>query len=74
VLRVSEVANRLNVSAQCVYQLIAAGRLAAHRIGMGRGTIRIAEVDLEHFLLSAKDERVKSPTRARRPTLKHIQL
>jgi excisionase family DNA binding protein len=40
-LSVKQVARKLNVSPSLVYALCAAGRLAHHRIGLGRGVIRI---------------------------------
>ena len=46
-LTVKQVAQRLNVSPSIVYQLLDSGRLSCHRIGKGRGTIRINESDLE---------------------------
>jgi excisionase family DNA binding protein len=49
-LTVRDVASELSVSATCVYQLIASGKLPCHRIGIGRGAIRVSEVDLAAFL------------------------
>ena len=43
--KVSQVAEKLNVSESIVYALIDAGRLACHRIGLGRGTIRVSTED-----------------------------
>jgi len=56
-LTVREVAKRLKVSATCVYQLIEKGSIACHRIGTGRGTIRIGESDLSAFLDDCREER-----------------
>lgn len=46
-LTVKQAAQRLDCSKSLVYALCAAGRLRHYRIGVGRGTIRIEEHDLE---------------------------
>ena len=46
-LNVKQTALRLNVSPSLVYALCAAGKLPHYRVGVGRGCIRIEEVDLE---------------------------
>lgn len=46
-MRVGEVARRLDVSDKAVYALIAAGRLRAYRIG---GSYRIDEQQLRDYL------------------------
>ncbi len=46
-LNVKQTALRLNVSPSLVYALCAAGRLPHHRVGVGRGTIRIEESAIE---------------------------
>jgi excisionase family DNA binding protein len=56
-LNVREVAERLRVSATCVYQLIEQGRMACHRIGIGRGAIRVSEDDLEEFIDGCREKR-----------------
>lgn len=75
-LTVKDVAARLNVSISCVYQLIEAGKLPHHRIGLGRGAIRCSESDIAEFLASNRE--TSSPNdsakRAPRPRLKHIKL
>lgn len=48
-LTVRQVAERLQVSAASVYQLCAEGRIAHHRLGVGRGTIRITEEQLRQY-------------------------
>ena len=50
-------AERLRVSPQCVYQLVETGRIVAHRIGVGRGTIRISGDDLDAYLESCRVEK-----------------
>ena len=74
-LRVKEVANRLNVSLACVYALAESGILIGYRIGLGRGTWRFDEVDVVNYLNAAKNERKPPPRRrrAKRPQLfKHL--
>lgn len=53
-MRVKEVAGRLDVSTCTVYDLVAAGKLRCHRIGMGRGTIRVTEEQLAEFLANSE--------------------
>lgn len=72
-LKVSEVALRLQVSRTCVYQLVEKKKLVSHRIGLGRGAIRILEEDLASFVSAS---RVDSKERASVPLqsvpLKHL--
>jgi excisionase family DNA binding protein len=74
-LTVSDVATRLHVSKSIIYQLIESGMLPCHRIGIGRGTIRVSESDLDAYLDSCREgppePRDRRPRRAR---LKHIKL
>ena len=51
-LSVKEVAGTLSVSAKTVYLLIRAGSLKAHRVGAGRGVIRISQKQLDEYLRS----------------------
>lgn len=48
-MTVKEVAEILNVSSALVYSLIARGRIACERYGVGRGTIRVPRVALDEF-------------------------
>ena len=78
-LTVASVAKRLSVSSSLIYQLIESGKLGHHRIGTGRGTIRVSEADLESYLSECHanaDEtvNVESKTRPRKSRLKHIQI
>jgi len=50
VLTVKDVAERLNVSLGTVYALVSKGELKAFRIGVGRGTLRIAEDSVGDYL------------------------
>lgn len=74
-LNVREVAERLRVSATCVYQLIERGKLACHRIGVGRGAIRVCERDLLVYIDSCRkpgNETAKTVTRSR-GKLRHLK-
>ena len=78
-LTVREVAHQLHVSPSCIYQLIESGKLAHHRIGTGRGAIRVSDSDLQKYLLSCRQEHSHSETPQRHPlkqrtTLKHLKL
>ena len=53
-LTVYEVSQLLRVSRSLVYQLVDTGRIGCHRIGNGRGTIRIAREQLACFLTSSR--------------------
>lgn len=75
-LTVKDVAARLNVSLSCVYQLVEAGRLPHHRIGLGRGAIRCSESDLSEYLAGNREssqvsESARPPARTK---LKHIKV
>ena len=71
-MTVKEVAFRLSVCPAVVYRLIDANKLEAHRIGLGRGTLRISEEQLLAFLNESKVDATQpcSP----RIKLKHIQF
>ena len=49
-LTVQDIAQRLNVSQACVYRIVQSGKLACHRIGNGRGTVRISEEDFDEYV------------------------
>jgi excisionase family DNA binding protein len=53
-MTVKQAAERLEVSPQLVYALIAAGRLGCTRHGLGRGCIRISEEQLAAYLAGAE--------------------
>lgn len=73
-LTVDQAANRLQVSGSIVYSLIEAGKLACHRIGLGRGTIRISVADLDAFLESCRQGERVADSIPRRKRLRHIDL
>lgn len=68
-LTVKQVADRLNVSQSIIYALVEAGQIVCHRIGVGRGSIRIAEEDLARYLKSCRNADSSSG-----PRLRHISL
>lgn len=71
-LNVKQVAERLAVSTAVVYRLIETGKLVAHRIGLGRGTLRVTEEQLAEFLNENKVQR--EPAQTRKQKLKHIEF
>lgn len=71
---INEVAAILKVSKSLVYGMIASGKIACHRIGNGRGVIRIRRDDLEQFISQCRVEPNLPPPQSRRPTLKHLRL
>ncbi len=76
-LSVQQVADRLQVSPSCVYQLIDSGKLSHHRIGVARGTIRVSEDDLTTYLEDSRtesaNEKLPEP-RPKRAKLKHLKI
>ena len=75
-LTVEDVAERLACSASLVYQLVDAGKIAVHRIGNGRATIRFRPEDVEEYLAACRqDRRAKSSlVQQPRPRLRHISV
>jgi excisionase family DNA binding protein len=74
-LTVKDVARILNVSVGCVYALVDAGRIPHHRIGVGRGTLRISTDDLDRYLASCKKEMGEAViARPPRLKLKHLKV
>lgn len=76
-LTVQEVAERLSISRAAAYQLVDSGKLAHHRIGVGRGVIRVSEEDLSLYLESCRRAPAeKAPQLPVVPPvrLKHVRL
>lgn len=69
-LDVRTAAGRLGVKRSTVYGLVSAGLLVAHRIGLGRGSVRIAEADLADYLRRCR----KSPGGSPAPGFRHVSL
>jgi excisionase family DNA binding protein len=77
----TEIAQLLKSSRSNVYQLCERGLLVAHRIGAGRGCIRVARVDLEAYLESVRRlprlpiaARRQSTPRRRPELFKHMDV
>jgi excisionase family DNA binding protein len=73
---VKAAAQRLEVSTSTIYALVAAGKLRCHRVGLGRGAIRISEEHLEDYLKAGEPEKTPvppTPLAPRRP-FKHLKL
>jgi excisionase family DNA binding protein len=72
---VKQTARRLNVSTATVYALISAGKLSCHRVGLGRGVIRISEENITEYLAESRvesDGAATTPAAARKA--RHLQL
>ncbi len=52
-LTIKEAAERLNLCQATVYELCAQRKLRHVRLGVGRGTIRVSEADLDQYLQEA---------------------
>jgi excisionase family DNA binding protein len=70
-LTVRQVAERLSVSRATVYGLVSSGALVCSRIGVGRGTIRISENELERFIETASKPQIG---RVSARDLSHLKL
>ena len=66
-----EAAARLKCSRALIYALCEKGKLSHHRLGLGRGTIRISTADLAAFL---NESRVEPSRISSAVGLKHIRL
>jgi excisionase family DNA binding protein len=74
-MRVKEVAKRLEISTATVYAMIATGKLNCHRVGLGRGVIRVSEEQLQEYLAGSQPKASALPSAApRRVSLKHLHL
>jgi excisionase family DNA binding protein len=76
-LKVPEVAERLNCSESFVYEVIASGELKHYRLGKGQGGIRLGEAQLAEFL--SKREKGGQPVPAtplpqKRVKLRHLDV
>jgi excisionase family DNA binding protein len=80
-VNVRQAAEQLEVSPSLVYALCARGKLGHHRVGLGRGAIRITDDDVRAYRdatrVEARADRpaVRAPARApapRRRTLKYF--
>ena len=73
-MTVSEVAEALRVGRSTVYQMIDKKVLPIHRVGTGRGTIRVSAGDLEGYLRGCRSApEAKKPRRTPTTKLKHLR-
>ena len=73
-LRVKQVADRLNLSESKIYEMVERGELPHHRFG---GAIRVSEEQIAEYLEETKRERREPEPRKsqpRRPQLRHVRL
>ena len=70
-LKVSDVASRLNISASKVYQLVEEGKLSHHRFD---GAIRFSEEQIAEYLEGTKKERQTSERLTPLRSLKHLKF
>ena len=71
-LKVRQVASRLNVSPSKVYELIETGKLGHYRMD---GAIRVSEDQVREYLESTRREPAARESKTGpRPPLKHIRL
>ena len=71
-MKVKQAAIRLEGSTATIYALVAAGKLRCHRVGLGRGCIRIAEEHLAEFLEGSEPPPAAGEA-ARMPGLRHLR-
>jgi len=65
-ITVEQAAKLLTVSRQTVYTLLNTGRIAYHRLGFGRGSIRLRRADLDEFIDDRRVEKAQ-PEAPRQP-------
>jgi excisionase family DNA binding protein len=73
-LTIRQVAERLNISASTVYSLVSSRKLPCHRIGVGRGAVRVSEEDLSVYLESCRQPVIEPRLPVQRVKLKHLRL
>lgn len=76
-MTIKEAAERLSVSEKTIRNLLKSGRLGHHRIGAGRGVIRISEEALDRYLAECEvreNDSPATPRRRERRKLRHINL
>jgi len=72
---VAEVAETLQISRSLVYQLVETGKLVAHRLGAGRGAIRVSEEDLLGYVEASREElQSVEKTKPKRARLRHLRV
>jgi excisionase family DNA binding protein len=73
-MTVAQAARELEVSVGTIYALCRDGRLGHLRIGLGRGTIRIEESDIESFRRESRVAASSRPAADNHVELRHIKI
>jgi excisionase family DNA binding protein len=76
-LTVRQVAERLSISLSATYQIIESKKLMHHRIGVGRGAIRVSEADLMAYHESCRcgpSKQELKPVKVNLGPLRHLRL
>lgn len=79
-LKVADIAERLNCSISNVYSIVASGELRAYRVGRGNSGLRFSEEQIQEFLRrrETRGEFVprseQSAVRRLTPNLNHLSL
>jgi excisionase family DNA binding protein len=60
-MTVKEAAERLEISLSCTYNLLTSGKLRGTRHGLGRGTWRISEEQLQQYLAAVTTGAPEAP-------------
>ena len=66
-MTVKQAAKSLEVSPTTIYALVGAGKMKCHRVGLGRGCIRISEEHIAEYLGG-------TVPKAAPPTLRKVKL
>ena len=73
-LSVSAVAELLGVSPSLVYQIVEAGKIPFHRVGIGRGSIRFQHEDVRGYIETCRIEKTQQNRKPLQMRLKHIKI
>lgn len=73
-LKVRDVAVRLNCSDSNVYALVKAKRIRCFRVGRGRGGIRFSEAQVAAYLAAAEQGDEPKPVPPRVTIFRHLDL
>ncbi|MEJ7593019.1 MAG: helix-turn-helix domain-containing protein [Planctomycetaceae bacterium] len=73
-LSVSAVAELLGVSPSLVYQIVEAGKIPFHRVGIGRGSIRFQREDVKAYIEACRFEKTQQDRKPLQMRLKHIKI
>jgi excisionase family DNA binding protein len=73
-LNVEQTAKRLNVSTATIYGLVNSGQLRCHRIGTGRGVIRVSEDNIREFLASSQSQTSVPPSASATKKFRNLKI